>query len=682
MDKPQNRLRSSSTFGLSMSAREAARTRIACNACRERKIKCAGEQPCHYCTKRNRECVVHENSKRKLYSIAYVKDLERKVASQRQPDAGLENGRATPTTSWQGGDSEPCLQPTDSSVTTYSNYLTGPTIETDMLMSSSATFSSHIKAISGARSLPSRPKGRTSDNAYDLLLSQSNVINPTRIEDWPTEEQAQALVDTVTASIGNLQHLFDPRSFSDRLAAVYDRDESMFQDGKSTAEILMVLAVGRLLQGSIDENEPFPGFNFFSEALKYVQNLSSVHAAGALGVEIMGLIAFYLQCADRKEDAYIYAGMGLRIAILMNLHRDSGGTSLKRSEKAHCNRLWWTIYMQERRLAAATGNPPGIQDEAVRVSYPDTSPGFTSPAALNLNIRIAKTTGEILQVIYGQKIQTEQSFVKGVQKILVSLHEISGSIPQELGLDFSRRPLTVTRTKATLYLMLYQAIMLATRPTLLYLAGKVVRGQGNQGIPSQTLHQFAKTCIDAAKRSLAILGALQTQQLLANFGFFDLDAIFSVAFVFVLAGTIYPGKESCWRDINLTLNLLHHLGSHGNKASHNRRDDIVQMCDHLGISREQADVATQANPNLTCEIEQPAGYDVSINSSTEPAQPMQDNTTPVDFSEPALQWVMDIDQLLLQQDPHDFYSLYSNNGLPLAGTVETDWETLERQIFS
>jgi hypothetical protein len=50
-----------------------------------------------------------------------------------------------------------------------------------------------------------------------------------------------------------------------------------------------------------------------------------------------------------------------------------------------------------RRLAAATGNPPGIQDEAIRVGYPDDFPGFTHPAALNVNISIAKTTGQILQ---------------------------------------------------------------------------------------------------------------------------------------------------------------------------------------------------------------------------------------------------------------------------------------------
>jgi hypothetical protein len=59
-------------------------------------------------------------------------------------------------------------------------------------------------------------------------------------------------------------------------------------------------------------------------------------------------------------------------------------------------------------------------------------------------------------VIYGHKVQIGRSFIKGVQGILVSLHQISSSIPNELELDFSEKPLSVTRAKATLYLMLYQ----------------------------------------------------------------------------------------------------------------------------------------------------------------------------------------------------------------------------------
>ncbi|KAL3486313.1 hypothetical protein BJX62DRAFT_228833 [Aspergillus germanicus] len=673
-----------------MNSQEAARTRIACTACRERKIKCSGEQPCRYCTKRNLECVVPENSKRKLYSVAYVQDLERRAFSQES--SRRENGRATPAVSWQEETEEIFNAPEPSTHvngegagSSSNNRVVASEsfpIETDMVMSSSSAFSSHIKAISAVRSIGSRPIGRsskTADNAYELPLPLGGRIGAPSIQNWPTEEESRELVNTIANSIGRIQHLFDPRSFFDRLSVIYDRGESIaWENDAGTAEILMVFAVGKLLQGQIDGNESFPGFSYFSEAMKYTASLCYMHSAGILGIEVMGLIAFYLQCADRKEDAYIYAGMGLRIAISMGLHRENS-TSLTRSERVHCNRLWWTIYMQERRLAAATGNPPGIQDEAIRVGYPDDFPGFTHPAALNVNISIAKATGQILQVIYGHKVQTERSFIKGVQGILVSLHQISSSIPNELALDFSEKPLTVTRAKATLYLMLYQAIMLATRPTLLYLASKAAKGQGDQEILLQPLHQFATTCIDSAQRSLAILGALRAQQLLANFGFFDLDAIFSVAFVLVLAATIYPGKGSYSRDIQLTLDLLNHLSLNGNKAARNRRADIAQMCDHLGISKQGPVVASHQGQlpydiHQAAELEQPT-------VSARGGEPLPDNTTPIDFSEPALQWVNGIDELLLQQDPHDFYSLYCNDAFPLAGTVETDWEALEAQIF-
>ncbi|KAL5042077.1 hypothetical protein BDW71DRAFT_200866 [Aspergillus fruticulosus] len=673
-----------------MNSQEAARTRIACTACRERKIKCSGEQPCRYCTKRNLQCVVPENSKRKLYSVAYVQDLERRVLSQES--SGRENGRVTPAVSWQEDTEEiynapeASAQPDGEGEGSSSNGKMATSerfpIETDMVMSSSSAFSSHIKAISAVRSIGTRPVGRsskTADNAYELPLPLGGRIGAPSIENWPTEQESRELVNTIANSIGHIQHLFDPRSFFDRLSVIYDSDYSIaWQNDAATAEILMVLAVGKLLRGQIDDNESFPGFSYFAEAMKYTASLCYMHSAGMLGIEVMGLIAFYLQCADRKEDAYIYAGMGLRIAISMGLHRENI-TSLTRSERVHCNRLWWTVYMQERRLAAATGNPPGIQDEAIRVGYPDDFPGFTNPAALNVNISIAKATGQILQVIYGHKMQTERTFIKGVQGILVSLHQISNTIPRELELDFSEKPLTVTRARATLYLMLYQAIMLATRPTLLYPVGKVAKGQGDQDLLLQPLHQFATTCIDSAQRSLAILCALRNQNLLANFGFFDLDAIFSVAFVLVLAGTIYPSKGSYSRDIHLALDLLNHLSLNGNKAARNRRADIVQMCDHLGITREGPVLASHQG-QLSYSMHQATELEQTTVPARE-AETLPDNTTPIDFSEPALQWVHGIDELLLQQDPHDFYSLYCNDTFPLAGTVETDWEALEAQIF-
>lgn len=58
--------------------------------------------------------------------------------------------------------------------------------------------------------------------------------------------------------------------------------------------------------------------------------------------------------------------------------------------------------------------------------------------------------------------------------------------------------------------------MLATRPTLLYLAGRTVNANDDKELSSRPLHQFAKACIDAAKRSSAILRALVLQRLLGK----------------------------------------------------------------------------------------------------------------------------------------------------------------------
>ncbi|OLN89944.1 hypothetical protein CCHL11_10120 [Colletotrichum chlorophyti] len=100
------------------------------------------------------------------------------------------------------------------------------------------------------------------------------------------------------------------------------------------------------------------------------------------------------------------------------------------------------------------------------------------------------------------------------------------------------------------------------------------------------LEQLSNACVEAARCSLEVLNALKEQQLIANFGFFDLDAAFSAAFVFVLVDRIHantsqlPSKTTICK----ASGILEHLSSQGNIAAGKRRADIDQMCAHLGIS--------------------------------------------------------------------------------------------------
>jgi proline utilization trans-activator len=86
---------------------------------------------------------------------------------------------------------------------------------------------------------------------------------------------------------------------------------------------------------------------------------------GIVGIEVVALTALYLQIADQKEEAYVQvcppshslshllthlrkASLALHLAIAQNMHRAGGDSRLSRSEAVHRNRLWWSVYMQQR----------------------------------------------------------------------------------------------------------------------------------------------------------------------------------------------------------------------------------------------------------------------------------------------------------------------------------------------
>jgi proline utilization trans-activator len=148
------------------------------------------------------------------------------------------------------------------------------------------------------------------DNAYEL--QPDCTVNRQRFVadlEWPSEEQAHCLLDTVVCSIGSIQHLVDPRAFSDSLSSFYDEDlvTNPVVDLKHV-EMLMVFALGHLLQGKPQRLSSLPGEGYFLNALSQLPSLCTLRKAGTLAIEIMGLFAFFLQCSDQKDDAYIYVG--------------------------------------------------------------------------------------------------------------------------------------------------------------------------------------------------------------------------------------------------------------------------------------------------------------------------------------------------------------------------------------
>jgi hypothetical protein len=122
----------------------------------------------------------------------------------------------------------------------------------------------------------------------------------------------------------------------------------------------------------------------------------------------------------------------------------------------------------------------------------------------------------------------------------------------------------------------------------------------------------------------------------------------------------------------------------------------MQMCDHLDIPRELISNPNQATTDTSIVNDLPESRSTTTStrdlhgrhSSNEQhyleTQHAEDSVAPhVTNPEQPLHWVDDssISETIIGQNTHDLYSLYYNDGLGLTGTVETDWEALEKQIF-
>ncbi|KAJ4247517.1 hypothetical protein NW762_013194 [Fusarium torreyae] len=276
----------------------------------------------------------------------------------------------------------------------------GSTIPADTSLSSSHTFGSKVQQLLGHSQQQSPGAGVTPPNHFSptsrtRTQRQSGDENIPKI---PSEQHARRLLEAVVFFIGHTQYHFDAREISDRISYLVKESAHTSHDhlkSPELIEVILIVAVGKLFLGEFDE-ERLPGSSLFAFAQKNIPHLGELCNLGRLGIELVALMAVYLQNSDQEKEAYIYISTALRLAISHSFHRRSEVAHYAHSERVHLNRLWWTVYMQERRLAAAVGSPSGINDDVIELDLPTNSPGFNPAAPLCTNIKIGRVTGRII----------------------------------------------------------------------------------------------------------------------------------------------------------------------------------------------------------------------------------------------------------------------------------------------
>ncbi|KAF7557673.1 hypothetical protein G7046_g5980 [Stylonectria norvegica] len=516
------------------------------------------------------------------------------------------------------------------------------------------------------------------------------------------------LFNVFVSFMGINQHFLDPRTFSDSLTLLYQTEATQARQIQTMwfTQYLLVMAMGMLIGSPSEGAANPPGTAYFAEAIKRLPPMHELGSHGVTSVEILCLITLYLQWCDRKHDAYLYIGAAIRLAIALGCPLPYDEQQGLPSEICHRVRVWWTAYMLDRRLSAGLGLPVAADDRQLRADLPRASAGFEPPLPLIINVRITRATGEIMTSFYGNTAISQTELVQQVQKTLTTLSETGRSIPGTLAVDFIEVDMTVSRTSASLYLMLFQAIILCIRPIILQsVKDKVQFSKPDRQPPpvAPVIARLCHSCQEAASKSIKILSSLQKQKTIALFGFFDLDATFSAAFILMMMGFVKSNDPQKPPDgLKEAAGILRYLSDAGNKSAEQRLADLKQLCHHVWSPDKMLDEwqwLGDKEPETTGDVpRQASDADVNITGMDGAGRPQVDSLT----QDPSLHsfWPEEWDgwfntsvdvagaipafdngadfELDLNHEADEIYTSFNDPNLPLTGVDQMDWAEMEK----
>jgi proline utilization trans-activator len=311
--------------------------------------------------------------------------------------------------------------------------------------------------------------------------------------------------------------------------------------------------------------------------------------------------SFYSHALNRKNNAYTYAGLALRLSVSIGLHRNiTYGPTISPAEIENRRRVWWTVYTFDRLCSAKLGHPISIRDEDIDAPLPSSDGltaeelnDFVDAGHLTANIKLSRITGSILSLIYGSGARKAKGFIGNVHMILNSLKQWDTELPSELKLDHDKFPAYGSRSVASLRLHFNQCIILTTRPVLLHVLNYHVKP-----VPSQTTAQPSKppsamtialseACIYAARASANLLAQLWMDGRIATFGYFDAHYAFSSAVVLLISNTL-RANDSDADTIAVSLALLQCMVENGNLPAQEMTERLVALRKDVDTLRANA----------------------------------------------------------------------------------------------
>ncbi|KAF1929423.1 uncharacterized protein M421DRAFT_61128 [Didymella exigua CBS 183.55] len=611
------------------------RSSNACSRCRRQKIKCSGQQPCANCCKRNLTCIFNDRENKVLVTQGYLSDLLAKVArlqhvnnapSTSNPPLEDDQNNRDRTGRSHSPDEAPGRTAQSSEGGTRESSpgtdgprearnLTNPLIETPsrfmaaangqtFYMGTSSNWSFHGQVLSLVHEHMHKSPLPAADllfdgSAYDLPWDGTRHLLESASPVIPSIDYAIFLINVVKFHCAQTMHVFEEEEFMFNLHAFYSStgDKAMWKESLWYIHFLTIVAFGKVFVQQKNCSSRPPGSDFFTHALQLLPDTNRLCRDPIVATEVLCCIALYLQSLDSRNAAHVTIGQAMRIALIQGMHTDMPVMNLGEATVQRCRKIWWTIFVLDRRMTSLMGLPQSIRDEDVSCQLPNYSHLPQRAAALSMQIKLANVHTDIANTVYGSKGRLRKKFVLSIKAVLDKLSGLAEELRSSFPLQADERFGGISRVPAHSHLYYYQTVVIVTRP-LLFCCMKKVFESPQQVVPlisSSKIRKMLHMSLEASQKILEILESLRDQGLLEVFLPWDLDALFVSTMVLILTRFVDStllDDRTLW--LEKALALMETIVVGGNRIADYRMRELRRLDEMLA---EYA--AMQERPRLT-----------------------------------------------------------------------------------
>ncbi|KAL5592814.1 hypothetical protein FOBRF1_013122 [Fusarium oxysporum] len=529
----------------------------ACRACKRRKERCSGAQPCERCLRRSvgHECVF-EGAQRwpsedQTGATSSYRVFDWHCPSP--PSDVLDASSHLP----QNRDRDSLREPSPSSCSAtplYQTYRLLPSDQGQILFLGSSSTLSFLDTIQ--RLVHRSPWA--SFFVGDLLQYSIVEAAPPDQSDWiletakhppelPTLEEARNLLRWYKLATNCILHLFTAPELNDLVSIHLHDARGSSQQRETSASLYLIFAIGAQ---ACPEDRDESAERFFNYGRLLAMRNSKDLGIPAIQAHI--LITMYLLGASRRNAAFVSLGTAVRAAYALGTDRRDVNACFSESEYASRERIWKVLRVLDMSMSAYLGRSPSTRETR------DIKPDHAEYSATN---NISLMFEDVLSQVYSDQVSTAGSTQKTCRCIRQwTLEFAKGLAADEIQPDdFIDHDLGITVPNIGLIHLkeaYYVTIMLLTRPFLIKCVAEYLSNMSpgsdlskQVGVLPSEDRIFELAGVDAAVRTVNLISGLMTAEYVPKRLPFVVNSLFCAGLVLGLAqfgdlDGIFPLKKS------------------------------------------------------------------------------------------------------------------------------------------